>query len=416
LEGGARGHGPLAAGAAEVAYQLPPGTPIAGFTRLSYESDGVRDSTGVRALVLQEDGCRVALVSLELLLVPDALEEAVRARIADVPLDGLVLAATHTHAGPGGYLEGLPYERAGTAPYDPAVRDAIAHAAAQAIRRAALSMVPAQLSAAWARPERLARNRAGGRLVDARLEVLRIEAVRDATPIAEVALFPAHPTILGKANRSLSGDWAGRFSVVRSHGVRLFFQGAGGDQSVALPGEGPLTPEVYAAALSTEVDKLRFGPGDTAPPLAYGRASVVLPAPMLGGAPRLLERPLRNLLFDQAPAEARVAALRLGPVTFAVMPGEPTAEVGAQLRKLAGPGGEVLSLADGYVGYVEAPDVMAADRGETRRTQFGPELADRLQLALRAAVAAVDGEPTGARPTGGGAPHPARPARAVEAR
>jgi neutral ceramidase len=397
----ARGKGPLSAGAASVDFTLPPNVPIAGFARLSYEAIGVRDRVGVRAVVVEAQGCRVAIVSAELLLVPAALEEAVQARLSDLPLDGLVLAATHTHAGPGGYWQDLAFETFGTGPYDPAVRDAVARAIAAAIRQAASAEVPARLSVARGRAEKLARNRNGGPK-DARLVVLRLDRT-DQTPVAELAFFPAHPTTLGMGNRALSGDWGGPFLSVRSHGVRLLFQGASGDQSIALPTDGIVTPELYAAALSTEVDRLVFGPADPQPAIAYARAQVALPAVVPGGAPRLLERAARNVAANLLPPQADVAALRLGPVLVVAVPGEPTAAVGAQLRDRAGTGAEILSLANGYVGYVESPAVMQERGGETKRTYFGPELAARLERGVEAVSGAIREERRGggaARPNG----------------
>jgi neutral ceramidase len=410
VEAVARGEGPLSAGAAEVRFQLPPHASIGGFARLSYEAIGVRDPVGARAVVVSAGGCRVALVSAELVLVPEALEEAVRARVSDLPLQGLVLAATHTHAGPGGYWEHGLGEKLGTGPYDPAARDAIANAIAEAIRRAAAAEGPAQLALARGRSETLVRNRAGGDLKDARLVVLRLTRP-DGVPVAEVALFPAHPTLLGKANRSLSGDWAGHFQAVTSHGVRLLFQGAGGDQSARLPTPGPVSPETYAAAVSTAVDRLAFGPPDGTVKLGWAAADVTLPAVDPGFVPGFAERAARNLTADVLPGHATVAALRLGPVLLALVPGEPTAEVGARLRELAGPGAEVLSLAGGYVGYVETAAKVAAGKGEARRTYYGPELAERIEKAVAATAQAARGGNGAAAGGGGGASRAALPAR-----
>src|SRR5512133_1234044 len=154
--------GQLSAGAAEAAFELPSDTPIAGFARLAWGSDGVRDPVGARALVLKAPGCRLAVVSADLLLVNDALEALVRARVQDLGLNGLVLAATHTHAGPGGYFRNVVFEHVGTAPFDPDVRDAVVTAIADAIRRAVAALGPVELSVARGRVEPLVKNRDGG--------------------------------------------------------------------------------------------------------------------------------------------------------------------------------------------------------------------------------------------------------------
>jgi neutral ceramidase len=118
LLGAASGNGLLLAGFGVRRLELGPAPVIGGFPRWSYAADGVRDPVTARALLLSEPGARVALVSVEILVIPEALEAAVRARLADLKLDALVLTATHTHSGPGGYWDSwvAGQSRCGTAP------------------------------------------------------------------------------------------------------------------------------------------------------------------------------------------------------------------------------------------------------------------------------------------------------------
>ena len=388
-----RGAGPLSAGAAEAAFALPSGVPIAGFARLSYASEGRPEPVGVRAVVLASPGCKVALVSAELLLVPEALAAEVVSRIADLGLDGVVFAATHTHAGPGGYVDHAAFERIATGPFDAAIRDAIAASTADAIRRAAGALAPVRLSVARGSADDLARSRSGGD-EDAPLTVLRIEHT-DGAPLAEVTVFAAHATLLGKKNRTVSGDWPGRFLAGGRHGVRLFLQGAIGDQSA----EGPesVSTERYAAALSARVEGLSYLAADPAP-LAFAAVEVSLPAVDPGGAPALLRRAARTLSARALPEKARVEALRIGPALLVAVPAEPVARVGARWRAALPDGAAVVSLAGGYLGYVEAPERMAEGSGETRLTYYGPALAETLGAAVRAAVEAVDARTLTANP------------------
>ncbi len=394
----AAGTGPLEAGAAAVLFDLPAGVPIGGFARLSYGSEGIRDPVGARALVLSAPGCRVALASAEILLVPEALEEAVLARVSDLRLTGVVLGATHTHAGPGGYWEHPIGERIATGPYDPRVRDAIAGAIAAAIRKAVEGLGPARVSVAEGAAEDLARSRSAppGAPEEARLTVVRVDRP-DGAPVAEVAVFAAHPTILGKSNRRISGDWPGRFLAEGTHGTRLLFQGAIGDQSVAVSSG---TPEAFAAALSSRVDALRGPAPDPAPALAYAEVEVGLPSPDPGGAPPWLRRAARNVAFDAFPAAAHVEAVRIGPALLVAVPAEPVGAVAAAWRRALPPGADVVSLAGGYVGYVEEPERRAARTGESVRMYYGPELAKRLGDAVKLAADAVTRPlpPTASRP------------------
>jgi neutral ceramidase len=385
----ARGGGPLAAGAAEVPFDPPLWAPIAGYPRLVFDSTGIRDPVGVRAVVLSTEGCTVALVSAELLLVPAALTDAVRERIADLRLDGLVVAATHSHASVGGYWDHLVGERIATGPFDRTLFDGIAERIAFAIRAAAEARAPARIGFGFAEHDELARNRAGSAEVDGRLNVVRI-ASTDGDPIAELVFFAAHPTLLGKDNHELSGDWPGRLMAARDrNGVRLLFQGAVGDQSTRLPSRGRYGVEEYGGTVSHTVNTIAVGAPVRTVPLAWAEARIVLPEVSLGAVPALLRPAARNVLGGVMPAHARVGALAVGPLTLLVVPAEPVAAVGDLWRGQAGEGAEILSVAGDYLGYVELSERMAGRRGETRRTYYGPELAGRLGVGLAAVTDAV---------------------------
>jgi len=387
LESVARGAGPLLAGAAVVPLSPPRAVPVAGYPRLKWMEEGRRDPIAVRALALREPGCTVVLVSAEILLVPGQLERAVEQRVGDLGLDHLVIAATHTHAGPGGFWKDALGERLATGPYDAVVFDHLVAQTEAAIRGAVKALEPAYFSVATTTTSELARNRAGGAEVDGHLVALRLTALA-GHEVARVVLYPAHATLLGLENHLVSGDWPG--ALMRGQPAPLlFFQGALGDQTTRLPPRTPAQPEAYARALRTHVDALELSTPDPWPALAVATATAVLPPADLGASPPALRRITRNLLYDWLPDRARLTAIRLGPLTLVAVPGEPVAEVGRRWREAAGAGAEVLALAGDYLGYVETSERMAEASGETVRTYYGPELADRLAGAVRLAAQAV---------------------------
>jgi len=67
--------------------------------------------------------------------------------------------------------------------------------------------------------------------------------------------------------------------------------------------------------------------------------------------------------------------IRVGPLTLVGVPGEPVGEIGRQMAPDV-----IVGLADGYAGYVEMPDRWVDGEGESRRTWFGPGLAQLLGL------------------------------------
>lgn len=397
----ARGSAPLSAGVGVAPIDVPLGAPIAGFPHLGYRSDGA-DPVTARALVLGEGELKVAVVSAEILLVPDSLRAAVLARLRPLQLSGIILGATHTHASPGGYYDNLVAERAALGPYDPAMRDRIANAMAEAVRRALASEGPARLSVGRGRDASLVGGRDGAP-PDGRLTVLRVD--RDGgVPVAELTIFASHATTLGIHNRVISGDWPSRFYAHGKHGVRLLLQGAVGDQSPSLPRSfGPLTAENYGASVDQAVEALGFGPPDPAPPIAFAAADVTLPVPVPSIAPRLLHQAATNLASAFLPSQARVSALRIGPVLLLDVPGEVLSEVAVRLEKMAGPGAVIVSLTDGYVGYVDGGERSGQEQRHPERFYYGPKLAPALERglsmtvgALRQASAPAPGRGTGA--------------------
>lgn len=96
-----RGEG-LRAGAAQTVINPAPGTPLAGYYSLR-PSKEVLDDLFCKALVIEEDGVKVALVACDLLSLPR--EVVVEARAAITQQTGIeptqvMISATHQHTGP----------------------------------------------------------------------------------------------------------------------------------------------------------------------------------------------------------------------------------------------------------------------------------------------------------------------------
>ncbi len=398
----ARGDGPLEAGVGVAPIEVPLGAPIAGFAHLAYRSDGA-DPVTARALVLGSGELRVAVVSAELLLVPDSLRAAVMARLQGLQLSGVILAASHTHASPGGYYENLAAERAGMAPYDPSMRDLVANALAEAVRRAIANSGPARLSVARGREASLVNGRSGAE-PDGRMTLLRIDRP-GGEPVAELVVFASHATTLGKHNRRISGDWPSRFYARSKHGVRLLLQGPVGDQTTNFPRYlGPSTTETYGAAVDRFAASLSFGPPDPSPAIAYAAADVALPIPEPPAAPRALRQAATNLASGFLPSQARVSALRLGPAVLLFTPGEVMSHLAARWREMGGPDAEVVSLADGYLGYLDSAERSGKGEPHPERTYYGPALAPALEKGLSMVVGAIrEPEAPSAKPAAAGA-------------
>ena len=362
-----RGEGPLRAGAAKARIRLAPGAPLAGYARPSRSWDGTGEDLYARAVALESGGARAVLVALETLLVPAELDEMVAARTG---AGCLLLAATHTHSGPGGTWDSALAWALGNGRFDRAQLALVAAAAAEAIGRAQAALRPAEVrwaQVAW--PEGPAVSR-GGASLDEPLTVARIG---DA---ASLIVYSMHPTSAPRS-RSASADWPGavaRLLEAGGFGTTLVLQGAGGDATWR---RGNVAPGPLVAERAEK--ELRAAPL-RAPSLECSVRVAALPAP---SAPPSVPWPLRRAASNLLPFFAERAAaqveVRLSGLRLLGVPGEPAAALGRAAR--ADGVHALIGLADGYVGYVETPEAMRAGAGESRRAYFGPDLARALRLA-----------------------------------
>lgn len=101
----------LRAGRSAVKITPPKGMPMAGYYHVRL-NEGVHDDLFSKALVLEVNGERAALVALDLVSAPRPLVEAARKQIQErsgLPPERIMISATHSHTGPemGGRLRGV---------------------------------------------------------------------------------------------------------------------------------------------------------------------------------------------------------------------------------------------------------------------------------------------------------------------
>jgi hypothetical protein len=98
--------GQLRAGAGQADITPPKtGYYLGGFTRADRVARGQSTRLYANTLVLQRGTRKIALVAVELFAIPAGLQEDVARAVSDLGYDktSVVLAASHTHSGPGGY-------------------------------------------------------------------------------------------------------------------------------------------------------------------------------------------------------------------------------------------------------------------------------------------------------------------------
>jgi neutral ceramidase len=224
---------PLRVGAASADITPPPGPSMFGHGPDSMASSGYWTRLYCRAFVFETTAeNRHALVSCDLGAISLYLQRAVASRLTNVVhVSRLMLTATHTHAGPAHFFESPAYAgvlSSRVPGFDQKMVDFLADRIARAVSEAAAHAAPAQLrwvsGAVWGlnrnrSPEPFRANRpafeppypvdlalpTNQQQVDPRLDVLQIEELSGA-PLATLAFFAMHPTVLPAHTRLFGGD------------------------------------------------------------------------------------------------------------------------------------------------------------------------------------------------------------------
>lgn len=222
----------LLAGAAEVDITPPPGMPKAGYSKNAHDGAGFRTRLRARAFHLRSGTTSLAVVTLDLLGGSTVLQRLVARALAhrgvDVPLHGLYLGATHTHAGPGQFQGSPFYSRfASNRPgFDPAWSQFLVDRITDAVATAVATRQPARAAIGRTEVWGLTRNRSlaphlrnttvdhddvGNHrkfaAVNPWLHVLRVD-VADG-PLAALATFSIHGTGISHHAHEYNADvWA----------------------------------------------------------------------------------------------------------------------------------------------------------------------------------------------------------------
>ena len=222
----------LLAGAARADITPPPGMPMAGYSMWANYGKGFRTRLFARVLYLKpRSGSAVALVQCDLLTGSLLLNQRVAERIAsktDVGMEGLTIAGTHTHSGPGNYFENNFYNdhASNAAGFDSGYFDYLSGQIAEAIIRAYADRKPARIATGKVHIRHMTRNRSiqsyqankniaakklpdSDEAVNPELYMIRVD-VKDNNqsyrPLAAVSSFSIHGTAVPSGNNLYNGD------------------------------------------------------------------------------------------------------------------------------------------------------------------------------------------------------------------
>jgi neutral/alkaline ceramidase-like enzyme len=388
----------VTAGAGYALFRVPPGTPLAGYGGLQRRllvpdlfgrhphafwfrpSVGQHDPVGVRALVLENPTARVAWVTVDLIAVDRAFTLALQERLTatSFPPATLIVSASHTHSGPGAFMDSELSGLIALDRMDSTIRSALIEDVAAAIRRADGARVPALVAATKVTAPAVTSSRLREPL-DSEIVVLKVTRT-DGKPLAVVWNFAIHGTMFPAGSLELSGDVMGAASALieeRLGAPALFVNGTVGDVSPA--GHGMTALRETAGALAAAVE-MGWAEARAVPAvrLRVARRSVALPRPAVsfkrcfgGWVPGFFAIPLFGLA-----AETELLGAAVGDTAWVTIPGELQTSFGLAIkRELRGVFGTVFlaGLSNDYLGYFMGPEATESKSYVACATLYGPE-------------------------------------------
>jgi neutral ceramidase len=385
--------GELRAGVGIARLPLPMNGPLGGYGGWrDRRAQAVLDAPEARALVLEQDGLRVGLVSIDIVIVRPSLRDGLREITEALELDHLVLAATHTHSGPGGYIPGRLPARITSGRFNTGMPRKLVQAALRALELAVLDLSPARAASGLAQLS-LARNRrSSSGPHETELPLLRLEFADGRRP-AVLFAYGAHPTVLSPKSHAYSADYVGAARTwLEERGWRaIFLPGPLGDQEPASE-LGPLWSRDLAQqhAQVTEIggrlgQAVLQGLRGLTPVQAQDAELAVVERWVDAPDPRLrrfcaiwwlapfTKGSVRSFLSKRAPLHA----LRIGDARIVALPAEPASAVAQQIRERLAPARPVFVVAhaDDWLGYVVSAERYRRGGYEACLSFHGPGLA-----------------------------------------
>jgi hypothetical protein len=401
--------GELQVGAATVVITPPQGIPMAGYynTRLA---EGTHDDLFARAIVLEQDGAKAALVAVDLVsLARPSVEEARRLieKATGIRGDSVMISATHSHTGP--LLADVSKRNAafgGDMEIAVTYTSSLPQKIAESVKQAAARLAPAKLSVGVGNEESLPFNRRyfmkdgtvgwnPGKLnpnivkpagpVDTSVPVVYAESL-DGKPLATYVNFAMHLDTTG--GLQFSSDYVFALTQVLAklrspEMVTLFTIGCAGDinhvnTGTKDPQKGPAEAARIGTVLAGEVIKTytRATPVvSTAIRTIHETVQLPLPALAEGdvdkaraivarlgsktAAPKFLETVWAFKALDVygrngKPQEVEVQVIALGDdLAWVSLPGEIFVELGFAIKKQSPFKHTIIAeLANGSIGYI----------------------------------------------------------------
>lgn len=315
----------------------------------------------VRALVLEEGGTRVAIVSGDFLGFPALLGGRVRAAVKGIPPENIMIGATHTHSAPDCY--GFPDGKGGTSS-DPKFLESVCQRMAEAVNEAVGNLAEAGLKIATGEAKgKIAYNYYAEHLYDPRCHVIQAVSPEGKT-IATLVNYAVHPEVIGSAKSVCSPDLIGPLCdqiAESAGGAAIFMNSAQGGMITAdnrkENGEARDWEECQRIGKLLASEALRIikdAPVQKHPKLLCRALQLTLPvdSPLMRQLLKAMPAP-PNADPDGKSLVTQLNLVNVGNAQILTIPGEALPNIGYYLkRKMRGEHNLLFGLTNDAFGYI----------------------------------------------------------------
>ena len=218
-----------------------PGVELGGYAGYR-PCSGYHDPIWCKAMVLEQEDHRWALLSFDLLSIDESLSNRIAEAVTPVGIETVLCAAIHSHATPCGIVlnEGPLAEVNRVADTDPegfsAYTEAVIENAAAACQEAVSYLESFKVRAARGPAPIIGSERHTGEIMNLTMTAVQIQTQSGRTLM--LYQIPCHPTVLGPENLLVSADFVAGIEERLEADMAIFLNGAAGDISTRFTRKG----------------------------------------------------------------------------------------------------------------------------------------------------------------------------------
>ena len=319
---------------------------------------GLHDSLYIKSIVLKNGALRAAIISFDLLLVPQEVANRVEERLIDQGFDFVYFGASHTHNG-FGHWDSNAASKFILGEYRQNVVDLLFEKACDAVRNAQNLLDTVEATYRQVEIPGSTQNRVfpeGG----GKDEYLRVLTLRNmAGKQALLSSFQAHATCLSHSDKKISGDYPGIYNVLLKQRpdveFSMFMAGGMASHRPVLESSDYASMEAYAENLAQSVSAVSKDASSLESQMSVISVPVGIREPHFRVHPKIRLRPwLFRQLFGKV--EPSMKCLKLGKLYLMGFPCEISGELFADMQRSLPDSSFLMptSFNGDYLGYINA--------------------------------------------------------------